>query len=578
MLLGPNSAAQERSILGPREYTMRTLPFVYSALLGGLFSGCGDSGAGSGTSDGACMLGHEGCACADGGQCLAGLICVADRCEPQETTEGPTESDTEVATAGSQSGSASASSGKTTTGDETATATSGTGASVGTSTDTSTETGTTEGGTTKGGTTEGGTTEGGTTAGGTDTEGTTGGLICGDGIGGADEECDGADLKEGSCVDLGFKGGKLGCTDECGYDTGECTNSEACGDGLIVPGVLCYKPVESLGSRSAAMLNRGDLNEDGHLDLLVSGGGGLAIYFGDGNVPLGPPVVFPDLLHNVRLVVDVDKDGHLDVIGEHLGHKDAHVSLGDGQGGLVAGPVYDTFDDVRSMAVGDLNADGWYDLGVAFQTTTKITIRLGKPGGAFGPAVSYDKAPLAIDNLGFADMDVDGSVDVWALTQQGDYLLYPGDGSGSLAFDGTQGPLASSNSDFAAVGHFNDDIYPDIAGLRNTGAGSLQVRLGGMGGLVEMIYSYPIDGSYPRSGVEGNFDGNEILDIAGLSWDGTALDVFRGDGTGLFYDGVDLAPGLGGRRLTAGDFNEDGVDDLVTAHSNNSIKIALSHP
>ena len=61
------------------------------------------------------------------------------------------------------------------------------------------------------------------------------------------------------------------------------------------------------------------------------------------------------------------------------------------------------------------------------------------------------------------------------------------------------------------------------------------------------------------------------------------LDVFRGDGTGLFYDGVNLNPGLYGRAVTAGDFNEDGIDDFVTSHAytptkNVALKITLSDP
>ena len=57
---------------------------------------------------------------------------------------------------------------------------------------------------------------------------------CGDGRISADEECDGADLDGRSCqsLDQGFRGGTLGCTADCRFETSAC-GPDRCGDGVI---------------------------------------------------------------------------------------------------------------------------------------------------------------------------------------------------------------------------------------------------------------------------------------------------------------------------------------------------------
>ncbi|HYC01268.1 MAG TPA: hypothetical protein VEC57_19200 [Candidatus Limnocylindrales bacterium] len=57
--------------------------------------------------------------------------------------------------------------------------------------------------------------------------------VCGDGIRDAGETCDGSQLGGQSCSGLGYSSGTLGCTMGCNYDTSGCITDPYCGDGMI---------------------------------------------------------------------------------------------------------------------------------------------------------------------------------------------------------------------------------------------------------------------------------------------------------------------------------------------------------
>lgn len=63
---------------------------------------------------------------------------------------------------------------------------------------------------------------------------------CGDGIKQTGEVCDGGDFAGSTCMSLGFSGGALRCASSCArIDTGNCTGSTTCGNGMVDNGEAC---------------------------------------------------------------------------------------------------------------------------------------------------------------------------------------------------------------------------------------------------------------------------------------------------------------------------------------------------
>jgi len=64
--------------------------------------------------------------------------------------------------------------------------------------------------------------------------------VCGNGVIEAEEQCDGVNLNEQTCVTKGFDGGTLSCTATCQFDTSGCTDAPAdCGNGVVDAGEQC---------------------------------------------------------------------------------------------------------------------------------------------------------------------------------------------------------------------------------------------------------------------------------------------------------------------------------------------------
>ena len=138
--------------------------------------------------------------------------------------------------------------------------------------------------------------------------------------------------------------------------------------------------------------------------------------------------------------------------------------------------------------------------------------------------------------------------------------------SGALTGAGFSLGILSSPEALAA-GDFNGDGIPDIA-VADMGDNTVTVLLGnGSGGFTQAPGSPFAAGTQPHDIAAGDFNGDGIQDLALASEYSSNITILLGNGSGGFSaaPGVPLPTGIYSWALRVGDFNNDGIQDLVVA-------------
>ena len=226
-----------------------------------------------------------------------------------------------------------------------------------------------------------------------------------------------------------------------------------------------------------------DFNRDGRADVVtqqVHEGTTRAVFRvllgrGDGTfAPAGGNDLFMPYVQEI-VTADLDRDGHVDVVGASGSPSNIVVWYGNGDGTSSRLVSYAMPRGVTDIAVADVNEDGRLDLISAYDYW--VYVRLGLPAREFAPAAEHPASLRSIGvfvyDIAVGDMDLDGHVDV--VTNDVDILF--GNGDGSFTFD-TRSGFDGYYQDPAVV-DYNGDGLPDL--LFNEGGG-LIVMLNERGG------------------------------------------------------------------------------------------------
>lgn len=248
----------------------------------------------------------------------------------------------------------------------------------------------------------------------------------------------------------------------------------------------------------------------------------------------------------------------------------------------------------------DLNAaDNHVDLAVANQTDNTISIFNGNGDGTFATPASNLQLPGGYAPAGIAAEDVngDGHID----------LLVADEGNNSVSVflgngDGTFQPrtdYATGNSPvYVAAADLNNDGIMDLA-IANNGApttnnsgNSVTILLGqkNSAGTASGTFApgatrdYPA-GTAPTSLIVGDFNVDGLADLivadgntmaTGASGD-NAVSVLLGSGDGSFSSNFELPVGTNPQSISTADFNDDSKLDVATANSgSNNITVVLN--
>jgi hypothetical protein len=129
----------------------------------------------------------------------------------------------------------------------------------------------------------------------------------------------------------------------------------------------------------------------------------------------------------------------------------------------------------------------------------------------------------------------------------------------------------------SVVGDFNGDGYPDVVVTNAAfGPSTMAVFLGKANGEFQASVSYPT-GYFCSGIVVGDYNNDGILDLVAMSQDGS-IQFFAGNGDGSFQ--ASLTNNIGGLpvSIAMGDFDRDGVLDYVTVdYFGNTASVSLGN-
>lgn len=342
------------------------------------------------------------------------------------------------------------------------------------------------------------------------------------------------------------------------------------GDGTFATGVSY-----NLGAISAAssVLSVADFNGDGNIDIAVSVAGNNVtgqeiVLLGNGDGTFQAAKTSAGIYYPQYVAVgDFNGDGKLDLaISSNCDggcpSDGAYILQGNGDGTFQTPTL--AFSGTGSVAAGDFNGDGKFDLGFY---TGAVQIYLGNGDGTFTNTSNYIPNVFAYTSnfaLVTADFNSDNKLDIAA--GNGIFL-----GNGNGTFQGIQIGAVPGNPVAAVTGDFDKNGTVDVAAISPD---SLYVLSNNGGGELTLTHTYTLQ--EPGIGVvtaDFNADGN--LDLAVLGIDSTdeswSYSVFLGNGDGSFQSPVTYpqsamaGTAFGPNAIVVADFNNDSRPDLAVA-------------
>ncbi len=322
----------------------------------------------------------------------------------------------------------------------------------------------------------------------------------------------------------------------------------------------------------------GDIDGDGHKDLVIAVGSSSAVMMNDGNGAFSSGLNW-NVGTSIRdvVVADLDSDSDLDIAA--AGSTTVNVLLNAGGGIFLSAQSYSAGGNSRSMAFADVDGDSDIDIVVAnYNTNGTVSVIMGNGDGSFGTSKRYRTGGKSPRKVAVGDFNGDGDPDI-AVTNRGNdkvgVLLNLGDGN----FANPKGYAAGPKLFGITTADLNSDGHDDIAVTREDLNGAVHVLLSSADGIFQAPTTYATT-TNPRTIAVGDLDGNGTVDLVfdnrSISIQG-AVALLRGRGDGTFISAPVSYVVDEPTDLAHGDFNNDGITDLAASDHPDALRVMLGN-
>ncbi|HEY6769281.1 MAG TPA: FG-GAP-like repeat-containing protein [Candidatus Sulfotelmatobacter sp.] len=328
-----------------------------------------------------------------------------------------------------------------------------------------------------------------------------------------------------------------------------------------------------------------DFNGDGKPDLVVanSGNNSISVLMNNGTGAFAAPVKYGvSGLPTAVAVGDVSGDGIADIAVTTSSNNNVAVFFNNGSGAFAIHGNFGTDGSPHSVVIADFNGDGANDLAVANQSGNDVSILFNQGSGTFATAVNYCvvaatgacNAGGSVNPLSLVAVDLngDGKQDLAVASSAQSVVTLLNNGSG--VFTLTAQSSGSNEPQAIAAGDFNKDGFQDLVVADGT-ANSFEIFNGNGTGNLGSPLRY-LSGNGPISIASGDFNKDGKLDVAVVNVIDNNVAVILGNGDGTFQDIAGFVSGSNVRSIAIGDFNKDGkIDFLANSSSNGNFFVNL---
>ncbi|MFN8440658.1 MAG: VCBS repeat-containing protein [Caldilineaceae bacterium] len=321
----------------------------------------------------------------------------------------------------------------------------------------------------------------------------------------------------------------------------------------------------------------GDLDGDLDQDVVIAQGDQQSLIFlndGTGHFPVTRTLGAADSFVTMLELGDVDDDGDLDIAAVAAGQSTVFVN--DGTSNFTQLLRFSSAGDATTaVELADLDGDHDLDLIAAGDSGPNL-IYVNRGAGNFTVPHAFGLATANAKQIEVGDLNGDQQLDLivaGGLTNNAPNVLYFGDGNGSFPVSATFGSPDSIYS--IAIGDMDGDRDLDVVAGGKFAAPSLVYLNDGAGNLTPgSIFDAGTDGQLSKMVVGvGDLDNDGDLDIvggrAGFGFPAQSQSyIYLNDGKGNFSTSRSFETQFDTNAVALGDMDNDGDLDIVTTHYN----------